>query len=76
VTFAVCPFCAGPVMWCGDQPGEEHACHEILCTVCKANFDMARTADPGSVIERLDDLKRACCIAFNRRTNTSSGATP
>lgn len=40
-----CPFCSGVMGWCGDQLGQEHACHHLLCTHCKAHFDMAGAAD-------------------------------
>ena len=62
-----CPLCGGHAVWCGDQPGEEHSCHHILCAQCKAAFDLARAADPDSALETIGELRDACGKAYNRR---------
>ena len=72
VKLANCPFCGGVAGWCDQQPlqspeEEPHECHQITCTECHLNADMAPAGDPDNNAETLDDLRRRCAIAWNRR---------
>lgn len=63
-----CPFCGGPVRWCGNDPNEPHACHQIICEACSVsiNFQGAKIhLEPD-----LDEVKRLSAQAWNKRPLT------
>lgn len=59
-----CPFCGSKCEWCDEHDNpDDHECHFIVCTGCKAQFDMSG----GDDVETLEELKELCLEKFNKR---------
>jgi len=61
-----CPFCGGKCGWCVEH--DDHGCHWIVCSECKAQFDMTKKYDTGH--KTLTELRRISVESFNLRDQT------
>lgn len=65
-----CPFCGGPVHWCGSkivEPDDElHTCHHIACPNC-GDFDLSKRDDA----ETHEELHAICAARWNKRAQPS-----
>lgn len=59
-----CPFCGSDAEWCSDADKDDiHDCHLIICTGCKAQFDMVTD----EVADTVEELKVIAAEKFYER---------
>jgi hypothetical protein len=66
-----CPFCGGPVVWCGENPAPEdspHDCDQITCPHCEYNIDF--NSDDVRVAETFESAKFIVAARWNRRPSS------
>lgn len=64
---SVCPLCGGNVSFHQDDEECSEGCHIIVCSGCKASFDLSLSADPANQSEELTALRLLIAAKWNRR---------